>query len=208
MRRRRKRWFSGVTFEKTIRLLRMEDVTLSTRRTVLLRSSPTNELAIHFSLVRFGLMWAQDPRGWTMPFFKRKNAWQSINVEDGPLEESRSRRFLVDRYRTVYRVRRGGRFTLSGWSLDLTAISVVIGAITLPIRLLWRWSWPLLAPSVARRQRRRKLRRNILRQVVEGEQCPSCGYDLRASLERCPECGVEFIRKTVVIAASEATLKL
>ena len=40
--------------------------------------------------------------------------------------------------------------------------------------------WPLARLARARRARRRRA----------SHQCPSCGYDLRATPERCPECGM------------------
>jgi hypothetical protein len=48
-----------------------------------------------------------------------------------------------------------------------------------------------LAPpliTVARLIRRRAHRAARLRR----EQCPACGYDVRATRERCPECGIEW----------------
>jgi hypothetical protein len=41
---------------------------------------------------------------------------------------------------------------------------------------------PLLWLAAGARDRRRRLR-------GERNQCPSCGYDLRATPGRCPECG-------------------
>ena len=49
---------------------------------------------------------------------------------------------------------------------------------------LWRCCWLFAAISLVTIGRR-LLRRN---RVMTGK-CRSCGYDLRATLDRCPECG-------------------
>lgn len=53
------------------------------------------------------------------------------------------------------------------------AALVVLTAI---LPTLWLLGW---------KRRRERQRRAALR------QCPSCGYDLRASTGRCPECGTD-----------------
>jgi hypothetical protein len=58
------------------------------------------------------------------------------------------------------------------WNLELPYWLLTASALLLPV----------VRAEIWRRERMRLRRRNL-------GQCPSCGYDLRATSERCPECG-------------------
>jgi hypothetical protein len=75
--------------------------------------------------------------------------------------------------------------TLTGFALGGIIICWDNSTRSVPIRASF-WLLPLMLMAILI-IRVHFSSRSILR-TVRG-QCPSCGYDLRASVDRCPECG-------------------
>jgi hypothetical protein len=70
------------------------------------------------------------------------------------------------------------------WSANASTPPEIIRGVVGP-----HWAWAVvfaIAPAVAIRYTYTSRKR--LRRAAAGN-CPTCGYDLRASRERCPECG-------------------
>lgn len=150
---------------------------------------------IHLRFIETGLViyHVNDSTGQCLPVLRGIDG--GGNLSTGPHEMLSLRRvpFVFDYVHSAMPVQ-GGRVEFQGAAAFYFLWALI--ALALPMTELTKFlfrqlhRWHLAGVS----------RRNQLAQLRGGESCPGCGYDLRMTSDRCPECGVEFLRKTVIIA--------
>jgi hypothetical protein len=155
--------------------------------------SGNSELHLRFIPTGMIIYHVNDSTGRYMPVLRGVDGGGRLST--GPQEMMDFHRvpFIFDYFHSAMPVL-GGRVAFQGVALFYFLWALI--ALAMPLMELAKFLFRLLRQwrlAVVRR-------RHELAQLRGGETCPGCGYDLRMTSDRCPECGVEFLRKTVIVA--------
>lgn len=102
--------------------------------------------------------------------------WKMSSIPTRRFNEACIRRPAVWSVAGISFERHDGSGTFAGWHDRVAVVPYWLPSLLLLLP-------PLNATRTALRRRYLRPRRGL---------CTTCGYDLRASLERCPECGTQF----------------